>query len=140
VRAATPAVLLAVVALLAACGGGGGSTTRDARTAVAITVWPQGQGKGPAVTAQLVCDPVSGSLPDPARACAVLADAKGRTALEPTPANAMCTELWGGPAEARIVGSLDGEPVDARLSRANGCEIARWEALSAVLPPTDLPL
>jgi hypothetical protein len=32
------------------------------------------------------------------------------------------------------VGTVDGEPVDARLSRVNGCEIERWQALVALLP------
>ena len=139
-RAATPVVLLLAAALAAGCGGSGGATTRAATTAVTISVWPKGQGKGPAVTAQLVCDPVSGTLPDAQAACAVLASEAGRTALAPTPPDTACTELWGGPAEARIEGTIDGESVDARLSRANGCEIARWEALTAVLPPADLPL
>lgn len=133
-------LLLALALVASACGGGGGSTTRTAGTALVITLWPKGEGKGTALTAQLVCDPVSGSLPDAAAACATLGTETGRTALDPVPPDSMCTELWGGPAEARIMGTVDGEPVDARLSRANGCEIARWEALTAVLPPADLPL
>lgn len=127
--------LLLLVALAGAgCGSSGGETTREARTAVAITVWPKGQGRGTARTAQLVCDPIVGSVPDPAAACAALVSSAGRAALEPVPADAMCTELYGGPAEARIVGSIDGAPVDARLSRVNGCELGRWAALQALLP------
>ena len=128
-RVVVPLLLIAL--LVAACGG---TTTREARTAVEITVWPKGQGKGPTRTAQLVCDPVSGSVPDPAAACAALLSKAGRAALDEPPLDAMCTELYGGPAEARIVGTVDGEPVDARLSRVNGCEIERWHALAAVLP------
>ena len=139
-RVALVAPIVLVALLAAACGGGAGATTREASTALVITLWPKGEGKGPVTTAQLVCDPVSGTLPDAAAACAALRTEGGRTALGPVPADSMCTELWGGPAEARIVGIVDGEAVDARLSRANGCEIARWEALTAVLPPADLPL
>ena len=132
-RVVVPLLLVAAV-IAAGCASAGGETTREARTAVAITVWPKGQGRGPAKTAQLVCDPITGSVPDPAAACRALTSKRGQTALDPVPLDAMCTELWGGPAEARIVGSIDGRPVDARLSRANGCEIARWAALQALLP------
>jgi len=127
-------VPLLLVALLAAACGGGGSTTREAQTAVVITLWPKGAGKGATKTAQLVCDPQSGNLPDVPAACAALASAPGRAALDPVPIDRMCTELYGGPAEARIMGTVDGEPVDAHLSRVNGCELERWQALGALLP------
>ena len=124
--------LLLVALLAAACGGG--STTGEARTAVAITFWPDGEGQGAKKTARLACDPPSGTVPDGAAACATLASPAGRTALGPVPLDRMCTELYGGPAEARIVGTVAGEPIDAQLSRINGCEIERWETLSALLP------
>lgn len=127
-------VPLLLVALFAAACGGGGATTRDAQTAVVITLWPHGQGKGSPKTAQIVCDPVSGNLPDLAAACATLASKAGRAALDPVPLDRACTEVYGGPAEARIMGTVGGAPVDARLSRVNGCEIERWQALSALLP------
>lgn len=127
-------LLLLLVALLAAACGGGGATTREAQTAVVITLWPNGQGKGAPKAARVVCDPVSGNLPDLAAACATLASKAGQVALNPVPLDRMCTELYGGPAEARIMGTVDGAAVDARLSRVNGCEIERWQALSALLP------
>ena len=127
-------ILVLAVAIAAAACGGGGATTRDAQTAVVITLWPKGPGKGATKTARLVCDPQAGNLPDVAAACAALASAAGRAALEPVGLDRMCTELYGGPAEARIAGTVDGEPVDARLSRVNGCEIERWHALAALLP------
>jgi hypothetical protein len=49
------------------------------------------------------------------------------------PANVACTEIYGGPATARVRGTLNGESVDARLSRTNGCEIARWGRNAALL-------
>ncbi len=43
----------------------------------------------------------------------------------------------GGPQEAAITGTLAGQPVDARVTRANGCEIDTWDRmLAGVLPPT----
>ncbi len=109
-------------------------TTREAQTAVVITLWPKGEGKGATKTARLVCDPQSGNLPDVAAACATLASDAGRAALDPPPLDQLCTELYGGPAEARIMGTVAGETVDAHLSRVNGCEIQRWRALAALLP------
>jgi hypothetical protein len=47
-------------------------------------------------------------------------------AFEPTPGHVACTEIYGGPETATITGTLRGEPIDARFSRENGCEIARW--------------
>jgi hypothetical protein len=46
----------------------------------------------------------------------------------------MCTQIYGGPETARIVGTWAGQAVDARFSRVDGCEIARWRALTGLLP------
>ena len=121
-------VLLSCLAIVA-CGG-----AEDQRgTSLTITLWPGGEAAGAPRTATLTCQPDGGSLPNPAAACAVLTGA-GKPALAAVAADAMCTELYGGPEQARITGTLASEPVEARLSRTNGCELARWEALSAVLP------
>jgi hypothetical protein len=53
--------------------------------------------------------------------------------IEPPSRATACTELYGGPETATITGTLRGERVDLKLSRVNGCEIARWEAASALL-------
>jgi hypothetical protein len=127
-------VPLLLVALLAAACSDGDSTTREVQTAVAITLWPDGEGRGATKTVRVVCDPPSGTVPDSAAACATLASPVGRSALDPVPPDRMCTELYGGPAVARIVGTVAGESIDAQLSRVNGCEIERWETLSALLP------
>jgi hypothetical protein len=81
----------------------------------------------------LTFDPPGGSHPDPEAACRALAE-HGRTALPPVPENQPCTMVYGGPQTARITGSWQGQPVDATLSRTNGCEIARWKALRGLLP------
>lgn len=132
-RRALPPLLLALL-LLVACGGADDAADGGAgATALAIAVWPAGEGEGAAVTATLTCDPAGGDLPDPAAACAALAG-DGAAALAPVAGDAICTELYGGREEARITGTLDGAPVDAALSRANGCEIDRWERLRPLLP------
>jgi len=45
----------------------------------------------------------------------------------------MCTQIYGGPQTATVRGSWGGQAVDASFSRENGCEIARWDAATAVL-------
>ncbi|MEU8621124.1 SSI family serine proteinase inhibitor [Streptomyces sp. NPDC048623] len=58
----------------------------------------------------------------------------GADPFAPVPADQLCTQQYGGPAVARISGTWQGRHVDARFSRANGCEIDRWENLRPVLP------
>lgn len=126
------AYLLVLAVALAGCGGGGNMTV-ETTTNLTITVWPDGKGKGPQQHFNLSCDPIVGNVADPIAACADL-NGRARAALDPTPLSAICTELYGGPAEATIVGTVNGDAVNARLSRSNGCEIGRWQELSALLP------
>lgn len=149
-------------ALLAGCatgtGGAGDGTSGDGTdpTAVAPTPTPSGPitlepmptpsalpatltvavdatGAGTPTSWTLTCEPAGGTHPDPDAACLALGTAEGRAALDPVPRDVACTEIWGGPQTATITGELDGEAVDAQLSRSNGCEIARWDALVPVL-------
>jgi len=118
---------------------GCGSVAEDAPepqargTQLEITVWPKGEGKSNPLTTTLSCDPTSGDVTDPDAACAVVA-AKGASLFEPTPAGRSCTELYGGPQEARVIGSVSGQDVDSRFGRKDGCEIARWDAVASFVP------
>lgn len=53
--------------------------------------------------------------------------------FEPLPPETACTEIFGGPDTATIAGTLNGEPVEAELSRANGCEIERFDRFVPLL-------
>ena len=124
---------LIVVALLAACGGEiDQASPAQGETRLIIELWPSGQDTGTASRAELTCDPPGGDLADPVAACQALQNQ--REALEVLPADAVCTQIYGGPETAVITGTLDGEAIEVRLSRANGCEIDRWEQLRPVLP------
>ncbi len=69
------------------------------------------------------------------QACDLLADEAIRSRLvDGIPADQMCTEIYGGPDEAHIVGELDGSAIDATITRANGCEIDAWESMLGLLP------
>jgi hypothetical protein len=79
----------------------------------------------------LTCDPPGGTHPDPVAACRALE--RARHPFDPVPAGMLCTQVYGGPETATITGTWRGAPVDAAYRRTDGCEIARWQALAAVL-------
>jgi hypothetical protein len=53
--------------------------------------------------------------------------------FEPVSGMTACTQQYGGPETATVKGTLHGEPIDAKFSRVNGCEIARWEEVAPLL-------
>lgn len=106
----------------------------SADTSLRVTYWEDGSGTPDAVWT-LRCNPVGGSLARPARACAKLA-AGGAKLFAALPPNTVCTEIYGGPQRARIVGTVGGKRVWTTFSRSNGCEISRWARVSPwLLPP-----
>ncbi len=74
---------------------------------------------------------------DEQAACTVLADAGVQQRLvEGPPDDEICTQQYGGPDLAAIVGSLDDQSVDTTVDRVNGCGISTWDRLLAgFLPP-----
>lgn len=107
----------------------------DQQTRLTVTVSESGN---PAAdgTFELECDPADGTHPAAQRACDLLDEAAraGENPFVPTAKNAMCTQQAGGPAAARVRGTWQGQDLDAHFSRANGCEISRWNHLVPVLP------
>jgi hypothetical protein len=79
----------------------------------------------------LTCDPAGGTHPRPVEACRLLTS--DPEALEPVPADAVCTMIFGGPEEATVVGVVNRQEVDAAFSRSNGCELDRWDRMAALL-------
>jgi hypothetical protein len=80
----------------------------------------------------LACDPAGGTHPDPEAACAALAGVEVE-AFMPVAADQMCTQIYGGPETATVRGTWRADRVDASFSRQHGCEIARWDAVAALL-------
>jgi len=70
--------------------------------------------------------------PTDSQACGAAAGVSAAD-LRPTAADVACTEIYGGPEEATIKGTIRGEEVNATFSRTNGCEIARWDRVKALL-------
>lgn len=81
---------------------------------------------------RLTCAPPGGDHPRAEAACKQLNQA-GPSAFAPPPSDQACTEIYGGPHIATVTGTFGDDPVEARFSRTNGCEIDRWDGLDHVL-------
>jgi hypothetical protein len=106
-------------------------TLAAAVTALTVTLWPQGL-DGPSERYTLRCGPVGGTAPARVAACRKLNTLENP--FRAVPRDALCTEIYGGPAVATIVGRHKGRRVWAQVQRRNGCEISRWERLRPLLP------
>jgi hypothetical protein len=75
--------------------------------------------------AQAACDLLTG---DPA---AVHRLVQGRNP------DMMCTQIYGGPEVAKVVGTIGDQRVATTITRTDGCGIAEWSMLVALLGPPD---
>ena len=122
-----PALLLAAV-VFGACGSDEPTTAQPSGHAnLSITVDNDGAQGQPAKELKLDC-----AKPSDSAACKVAA---GMTAADfaPTPANQACTMIFAGPETATVSGTLHGTAVDAKFSRADGCEVDRWTRVEPLL-------
>ncbi len=125
-------ITLAAAALAASSPLQAGSA---AGTSIRVSFWERGSlAAEPDTVWVLRCNPAGGTLPQPARACARLA-AGGAKLVAPVPEGVVCTEIYGGPQRARVVGRIAGKRVWATFGRQNGCHIDRWNRLSPWLFP-----
>jgi hypothetical protein len=74
----------------------------------------------------------AGSHPDPEAACAHPATMDDPFAALPDDVG--CTQQYGGPQTANVLGRWAGEPVDVVQTRTDGCRIEQWDALGPLLP------
>ena len=77
----------------------------------------------------------TGHLESNARAAcaAVLEESNRKFLTEDPPKDQVCTQVYGGPQKATVTGRIRGRPVQATITRTNGCSIAQWDALVALL-------
>lgn len=105
-----------------------------------LTVEYREDGETTSATWTLNCDGASltgsSDAPDPAAACAALAE-KGTALFAAPDANLMCTQMIKGQQRARVTGTVNGEAVDQTFSLRDGCQINRWESLTALLGPAE---
>lgn len=121
---------VAVFASVAGCGSdddGDDPTVSGAETNLIIDLDADGPAGKPSRSAQISC--AAGQETSP---CPQLAEVDASD-LAPVPPQTACTEIYGGPDVVTVTGTLHGEPVDAKLSRANGCEIDRFERFLPVV-------
>jgi hypothetical protein len=111
-----------------------------------IVVASAGDG-APSRTWTLGCDPVSGSHPAGAAACAGLAAVAvtGEDPFAPVPPGRACPEVYGGPQHATVTGTWRGTPVSTTFVRTDGCQSGRWDRVAALLvvgpaTPAGVPL
>ena len=130
-RRAPRAALLAVGALILAVAAGCGDEDEEApggddgaATSLEVTLDADGPGGDPSQTESVSCEPRVGGSP-----CARL----DTTDLAPLDPMTPCTEIYGGPDEVTVAGTIAGEDVTATLTRANGCEIDRFDRLAPLL-------
>ena len=123
--------------LLAGCGDQLERSNREPQLDLEVTVRPEGPDR-PARRRSIECGVVRERAPDPT--CRRLGRLRHR-ALAPVPARTACVEVFGGPATARVSGTLRGRRVAAAFNLSDGCEIARWRRNAALLgpPPSELP-
>lgn len=111
----------------AAAGGGISQADNDLQVEVdlgdgsAAQTWTLtcvGFAEGSHPAAQAACDHLA-ALTDP---------------FAPLPDDVMCTQVYGGPETAHVVGRWGGQPVDVQLSRTDGCRIEQWASLVPLVP------
>ena len=117
--------LIAGLALIAGCGdeddesGSGSGATK-----LTVTLDPDGPGGEGAMTESVSCEAGADGSP-----CASITAAD----MAPTPPATACTEIYGGPDEATLEGTIAGEAASATFTRANGCEIERFDRITPLL-------
>jgi subtilisin inhibitor-like len=125
----------AATAVIAGAASGAGAGILSSDTALTVTFWENGSRTADRNVWTLRCNPARGTISRPANACRRFA-AGGWRLVAPVPDSAVCTEIYGGPQVARVVGFIEGRRVWARFTRQNGCQIDRWSRLSPwLLPP-----
>jgi len=122
---------LGLCLLVAACGSddddADGRASAPAGAELTVIVRAQGE-DGPAKTRRFECERLGSGSAE----CRRL---RGLTArrLAPVPSDTACAQIYGGPATARVRGTLRGRPVEAEFSRVDACEIERWDRNVALL-------
>ncbi len=79
----------------------------------------------------LKCNPTGGTHKSAKKACVALL--KVKDPFKSSDPNLMCTEQYGGPETAHVQGIWNGKKIRANFSKINGCEIAKWQKVQALL-------
>jgi hypothetical protein len=129
------ALLLTVTGIAFAVSGCGDSDDADSddpvaggETQLTVTLDPDGpDGPEDEMTEEVTCEEGTDDA-----VCQAAAEIDV-DALDPVSPDTACTEIFGGPDTASLQGTIEGEGVDVDLTRANGCEIERFDAAVPLL-------
>jgi hypothetical protein len=137
------ALAVLAAAALAGCGEADEPAAQPTTTtsgAIELTVLYD-DGSGRMTTGTLTCRGADrraeGALDGRAQAAELCAQARGIADLltaQPDKRRA-CTQVYGGPETATVTGTIDGDKVDRRFSRTNGCELADYTRAAGLLRP-----
>jgi hypothetical protein len=144
--AAVAALTSAVALALGGCGDSDEpaaqqtTTTAAPAAAIELTVLYD-DGKGRKTTGGLTCrgaaqraeGALDGSTP-PATLCAQVGGIADLLTTKPSKRRT-CTQIYGGAQTAVVSGTIDGDTVDRRFTRTNGCEIADFDRAGGLLKP-----
>lgn len=142
-RMAIAAAAVALALAFAGCGEAddepaAAQTSTIASEAIELTVVFD-DGSGRKTTGGLTCrgadQTAEGALKDVASADTLCAQARGISELltSKPEAGRACTQIYGGPETAVVSGTIDGDTVDRRFSRTNGCELADFKRAAGLL-------
>ena len=117
--------LTALALLVAGCGDeeDDNSAVSETATEIHLALDPDGPGGTEPQTAIVRCEETDGSECGRLKA----------TDFAPIDPQTPCTEIYGGPDEVALEGTIAGEPVSTTLTRANGCEIDRFDRITPLL-------
>ena len=142
-RAVAAAALALALATLGGCGEADDPAAQPAASphgAIELTVLFD-DGAGRRTTGSLTCRGAvrraEGALDGRASPTKLCAHAHGIAELltsQPETGRA-CTQIYGGPETARVTGTIEGDKVDRRFRRTNGCELADYARAAGLLPP-----
>jgi hypothetical protein len=152
VRPACVPVSLALAALLAIGVGHPALAQVPDPAEVSLEIEIRREPGAPIVTYGLVCNPPGGTVLDPHAACQRIAALLTSSSSEPrqritvhpdgsisgsgtgqAARDTVCAAIYGGPEVARIRGWWLGGPVDATLTRVDGCAISGYDATMTLL-------
>jgi hypothetical protein len=74
---------------------------------------------------------IKGTHPNRVAICKKLIQS-GTKIFAPSPAQTMCSQIYGGDQKARVVGAVNGRKVAATFNRVDGCQVIRWNGASVL--------
>ncbi len=123
-RGAYRALALAIAAAaLTGCGSSGGSSEGTTRPGQATLEVREFDGTSLVRTIPLDCGTAGGP-------CDRVVDLLPQLAPDP---GEVCAQVYGGPERRVIAGTVEGRTVEVEVTRTDGCQIARYDLLTAAL-------